>query len=89
LLRVLVCRFRKMAGDLVVDVAIDLPGTNEGPQPREKGPQACHDEFSEIFRTCHLLRAYSLQLLAVNWCRTAGAGQARFCLWSLYAFRGG
>ena len=36
LANVLVCRFGKMAGDLVVEVAIHLPGTNEGPQPRQE-----------------------------------------------------
>ena len=50
LLDVLLCRFGKMAGDLVVDLAIHLPGTNEGPQPKQEDPQACHEGFSEIFR---------------------------------------
>ena len=35
LLDVLLCRFGQMAGDLVVDLAIHLPGTNEGEQPKQ------------------------------------------------------
>ena len=50
LLDVLICRFGKVAGDLVVDLAIHLASTNERPQPRQKDPQACHEGFSEIVR---------------------------------------
>src|SRR5687768_14436110 len=48
LLDVLLCRFGQMARDLVVDLAIHLPGTTEGPQPTQKDPQACHEGFSEV-----------------------------------------
>ena len=33
---VLLCRFGQVAGDLVVDLAIHLPGTNERPQPEQQ-----------------------------------------------------
>ena len=50
LLDVLLFRFRKMAGDFVVEVAIHLPRTKKGPQTEQEGPQARHETFSEIFK---------------------------------------
>ena len=47
---VLLSRFGKMTGDLVIDLAIHLPSTKEGRQPAQEDPQACHDGSSEIFR---------------------------------------
>src|SRR4029079_11974302 len=50
LLHVLLCRFGQVTGDLVVDLAIDLTSTKEGPQSEQDAPQAGHDGFSEMFR---------------------------------------
>src|SRR4029453_1545701 len=50
LLDVLLFRFRKMAGDFVVEVAIHLPRTKKGPLTGQEGPQACHETFSEILK---------------------------------------
>jgi hypothetical protein len=47
---VLVCRFGEMAGDLVVEVAVHLPGTKERPQTKQQDPQAGHETSSEIFK---------------------------------------
>ena len=47
---VLLRRFRQMARDLVVEVAVHLPRSDEGPQPRQKDPQARHDGSSEILK---------------------------------------
>src|SRR3954471_5148973 len=50
LLHVLGCRLRQMAGDLVVDVALHLPGANERRQPEKEHAQPYHEDSSEIFR---------------------------------------
>src|SRR4029453_6245535 len=50
LLDVLLFRFRKMAGDFVVEVAIHLPRPKRGPQTGREGPEAGPEKLSEIFK---------------------------------------
>ena len=45
---VLVSRFGKMAGDFIIDLAIHLSRTNQGPKPQQERPEACHDRNSNI-----------------------------------------
>ena len=60
-------RFGKMAGDLVLDFAIDLPGTNEGPQPKQEDPQPGHERSSEIFRNRSTMLAARCQCASSWW----------------------
>jgi hypothetical protein len=55
-----------MAGDLVVDLAIHLPGTTEGPQAEQKDPQAC-----QVWH--HVLEGYTSHVLTVNLSRGSSA----------------
>jgi hypothetical protein len=64
---VLLCRFGQMASDLVVDLAIQLPGTNEGPQPEQKNPEACHEGPSEIFRKRSTMLAARCHCASSSW----------------------
>jgi hypothetical protein len=55
-----------MAGDLVVDVAIHLPRTNNAREPKQEDPQASHEGVSESFRKRSTMLAARIESAVLN-----------------------